>query len=428
MKFNNRIYIMFCNKNCYNCSMVKDGILNIAYYENGMPKSINKSATEQVYYTFDAIGNKLRTNYYNKDSLYYYNDGIEYKGTVNPKLYYISTEDGYIDSTLQYNYYLKDHLGNIRKVLNATTRTVTQSTNYYPFGLVITTTGTSKNKYLYNGKEIQPSNGYYDYGARMYDASVGRWFVVDPLAEKFIGLNAYVYCANNPILLADPNGKDWSISASQNKEGNWTINIHFKAQILNSSGKEVDTKSLAEAAKSQFENAFNNIFKNDDGTTITVNASANISVINKKEDLANDATLIDIRNKNDENFKNINSNITAGVALNGKEILLNESQVNSFINGKNKRTIPHEIGHTAGLNHPSSDIEQIIPRQIPYIGDPKGNLMNQGIHQISPYNDKIFTFPTKGQINRIYSLYSNGYLNTNKSTIKVPTPFQINKF
>ena len=219
MKFNNRITIMFCNKNCYNCSMVKDGILNIAYYENGMPKSINKSATEQVYYTFDAMGNKLRTNYYNKDSLYYYNDGIEYKGTVNPMLYYIATEDGYIDSTLQYNYYLKDHLGNIRKVLNATTRTVTQSTNYYPFGLAITTTGTSKNKYLYNGKELQPSNAYYDYGARMYDASVGRWFVVDPLAEKGRRFSAYNYALNNPIRFVDPDGME--AQQIQDLNGNW---------------------------------------------------------------------------------------------------------------------------------------------------------------------------------------------------------------
>ena len=309
---------------------------------------------------------------------------------------------------------------NSDKVLNATTRTVNQSTNYYPFGLAITTTGTSKNKYLYNGKELQPSNGYYDYGARMYDASVGRWFVVDPLAEKFIGLNAYVYCANNPILLADPNGKDWSISASQNKEGNWTINIHFKAQILNSSGKEVDTKSLAEATKSQFENAFNNIFKNDDGTTITVNASANISVINKKEDLAKDATLIDIRNKNDENFKNKDGNITAGVAINGKEILLNQRQVNSFIIGDNTRTIPHEIGHTGGLRHPIGDNENVVTSKF-Y----NSNFMNWGSTLSNyGYSDTKFTGPTKEQVNRIYSLYSNDYLNKSKDPhpIYIPTP------
>ena len=111
-------------------------------------------------------------------------------------------------------------------MLNATTRTVTQSTNYYPFGLAITTTGTSKNKYLYNGKEIQPSNGYYDYGARMYDACVGRWFVVDPLTKFDYGSyqineifgeikqhpseTPYSYVFNNPVAYFDLFGFDSS--------------------------------------------------------------------------------------------------------------------------------------------------------------------------------------------------------------------------
>ena len=134
-------------------------------------------------------------------------NGIEFRGRRNPKPYYISFEEGYIDSALEFNYYLKDHLGNIRKVINATTSTITQTTDYYPFGLAINTTGSSKNKYLYNGKEIQSGSGFYDYGARMYDAGVGRWFVVDALAEEFFPLSPYIYCANNPIKYIDPDGK-----------------------------------------------------------------------------------------------------------------------------------------------------------------------------------------------------------------------------
>ena len=92
--------------------------------------------------------------------------------------------------------------------------------------MAITTTGTSKNKYLYNGKEIQPSNGYYDYGARMYDASVGRWFVVDPLTKFDYGSyqineifgeikqhpseTPYSYVFNNPVAYFDLFGFDSS--------------------------------------------------------------------------------------------------------------------------------------------------------------------------------------------------------------------------
>jgi hypothetical protein len=46
----------------------------------------------------------------------------------------------------------------------------------------------------------------YDYGARNYDPSLGRWMNMDPLAEKYFSKNPYMYCNNNPILYIDPNG------------------------------------------------------------------------------------------------------------------------------------------------------------------------------------------------------------------------------
>lgn len=84
--------------------------------------------------------------------------------------------------------------------------------DYYPLGMnfirdeeSVFGTGSFYN-YKYNGKELQET-GMYDYGARFYMPDIGRWGVVDPLAEMSRRFSPYVYGNNNPIMFVDPDGR-----------------------------------------------------------------------------------------------------------------------------------------------------------------------------------------------------------------------------
>ena len=211
----------------------KDGIdlsTEYEYDENGnLTKDLNKNITAIQYnclnlpsrvmfangnsisYLYDAAGRKLRTvHVLEGDSVTTdYCGNVVYENGV-PQI--LLTEVGYVSLTDgKYHYYLKDHQGNNRVVV-AEEGTIEEVNHYYPFGGVFSSTGDAQ-PYKYNGKELDRKGGldWYDYGARYYDAALGRWHVVDPMAEEYYDLNPYNYCGNNNVNNIDINGDSITI-------------------------------------------------------------------------------------------------------------------------------------------------------------------------------------------------------------------------
>ena len=116
-------------------------------------------------------------------------------------------------------YALTDHLGSVRALVDESGRVVRQ-TDYYPFGAQVSrpSYAVDSSRFLFSGKESQEllDLNAYDFGARMYDASLCRWQSVDPMCEKYADLSPYNYCVNNPLVYVDPNGEDAMITIMGN--------------------------------------------------------------------------------------------------------------------------------------------------------------------------------------------------------------------
>lgn len=205
---------------------------------------------------------------------------------------FFPTAEGFYDyENLRYIYQYKDHLGNARLNYGRNSAGVlfTEDGNdYYPFGLnfinplpfggpaqVYNPSTTYKN-YKYNGKELQET-GMYDYGARFYMPDIGRWGVVDPLAETSRRWSTYNYAYDNPIRFIDPDGmqnedivitgvnKDKAFTQLQNSSQNLNLS-------MNDNGKVTGTaKEGAQLTKA--DNTLLHAMNNDPTHTAVINAT-----------------------------------------------------------------------------------------------------------------------------------------------------------
>ena len=202
-----------------NGNLTKDlnkGISGITYNFLNLPNAVTFSDGSTITYTYGADGTKLRTVHKigSTTTTTDYCGSVIYENGVQKLLL---TEEGYVTlSDSKYHYYLKDHQGNNRVVISQS-GTVEETNHYYPFGGAFASTSNVQ-PYKYNGKELDSKKGlnWYDYGARHYDAALGRFTTNDRFAEKYYSMSPYQYGANNPVNNIDVNGDTIVVNPNPN--------------------------------------------------------------------------------------------------------------------------------------------------------------------------------------------------------------------
>mgnify|MGYP002294876555 FL=1 len=192
-------------------NLVKDGLNRLEFSYNCLNLMQTVQTTvgaSKAQFTYGSDGRKLSEKAGT--------GGFEYMGSLiyayrggTLSLAQAVTDEGTIQSA-GVNYFIRDHLGSVRAVVDHTGKIVERN-DYYPFGGRHENASlplTSVNRYKFGGKEtLEPvSLDMLDFGARFYDPRIARWNTQDPLAEKYFSLSPYNYCAGNPITLVDPTG------------------------------------------------------------------------------------------------------------------------------------------------------------------------------------------------------------------------------
>ena len=211
-----------------NGNLTKDlnkGISTITYNVLNLPNMVTFSDGSTIAYTYGADGTKLKTVHKTGSTTTTtdYCGNVVYENGVQKLLL---TDEGYVTlSDGKYHYYLKDHQGNNRVVINQS-GTVEETNHYYPFGGVFASTGNTQ-PYKYNGKELDAKKGlnWYDYGARHYDAVLGRFTTNDRFAEKYYSMSPYQYGANSPVGNIDVNGDSIRVYTETQSFGHTWISV-----------------------------------------------------------------------------------------------------------------------------------------------------------------------------------------------------------
>ena len=228
-----------------------------------------------------------------------------------------------------------------------------------------------QNKYLYSGKMMQDEMGLnlLDYGARFYDAVLGRFYSIDPLANKFPFLSTYQYASNNPAVCIDLDGMEGYKFTTKNVQTGCTdVKFHYDILVVNKSSTPINSiVTDALAAKKQIEKSFSGF---DLKTKTKYSTEVNLYFYSRTG-IGKDFTMTFV-----DEVKMTTADGEDLQYANGGTYKIGDTQKNKFqvlVPGKraiswakdqtekgSSETAAHEFGHTGGLRHQDDD-ENTIP-------------------------------------------------------------------
>ena len=363
--------------------------ITITYNHLNLPVKVTFDSNEEITWTYDAAGVKLRK--YTDDGQgntteKNYVGSIEYiKGANGYEVEAIYHSEGRVIPTdaegkYQFEYTLKDHLGNSRvtfadldgdAVVDETE--ILETNHYYPFGMLhqpsSIVTGSS-NAYKYNGKELNTDFGldWLAFEYRIYDASIGRFIEIDPIADQFYWVSVYNYAENEPIANIDFHGlQKVNYKDIKNSQGDIisrqaiirvthkVINLSSKDDYkLNSTLAKVETK-----ARSEFSTKFKSKVRKEDGTLTKTEIPVSVTFILDTQPISS------INQVNSTDLVTIvvdeiipQGGDAEGLAQNGTNNNLVESD--QMDNGETEAFL-HELGHNLDFDFSTKGDKSSVP-------------------------------------------------------------------
>jgi RHS repeat-associated protein len=109
---------------------------------------------------------------------------------------------------------------NVIAMTNTSPAQVVSYDDYDAWGMILegrsAVNGDGRPRFKFTGKERDTESKYDYFGARLYDARVGRMLMCDPHSSSYLGLSPYAYVGNNPLAFVDPTGMDSTTAQKAN--------------------------------------------------------------------------------------------------------------------------------------------------------------------------------------------------------------------